>query len=206
MMQAQTVLEAPPAEAGRLLLRRSTRCAHASLEEAGLMAPLVCGVPDRDGVARAVAAQFRVYAAVEPALRAARPSALARHPGYRPRAPLAAADLARLGIAPPPAPRIGAPFRSDAAWWGWFYVVDGSSLGGAIIGRRLATLAPDLPPLSFFDPYGADRGRVWGALRGRLDEAMADPEVRREALAGARAAFALFAEALGADEARAAAS
>lgn len=166
------------------------------------MAALMQGRPGAATVAAVLAAQFRVYAAVEAALFAAPPAALARHPGYQPRAPLAAADLSALGAAVPPMPRPRPAFASDAAWWGWFYVVDGASLGGAVITRRLAETAPDLPRLRFFDPYGDRRGLVWRTVCDRLDATFADPVAAADVLEGAETAFALFADALEAEACR----
>lgn len=197
-MLAEVSRPAEGAIGGRMLLRAATRDDHDALESSPVMATLQGTAPTREAVAAAVAAQYRVYAATEAALRAARPMALMLHPGYRFRAPLAAADLVRLGC-PVPAALPGAdPFGTAAAWWGWFYVADGASLGGALITRRLAEAAPDLPRLSLFDPYGADRARIWQAVCARLDEALADPAVAAEALRGARFAFGLFRRMLGA--------
>lgn len=191
-MLAELPIARTEAARGRMLLRAATRADHDALEASPVMGTLQGIAPAREAMITAVAAQYRVYAATEAALRRVRPSALARHPGYRFRAPLAAGDLRRLGGTIPPVPPPCDPFGSDAAWWGWFYVADGSSLGGALILRRLAETAPGLPPLTLFDPYGADRALIWRAVCQLLDEALTDPDVEAEALRGARIAFGLF--------------
>lgn len=191
MLAAMPTTRPGPA-GGRMLLRTATRAEHDALEASPVMALLQSAAPTREALCAAVAAQYRVYAATEAALRLAQPRALVVHPGYRFRAALAADDLERLGGAVPATPAPLDPFGSEAAWWGWFYVADGASLGGALITRHLAETAPHLPHLDLFDPYGADRARIWRAVCTLLDTALADPSVEAEALRGAQAAFALF--------------
>jgi heme oxygenase len=84
----------------------------------------------------------------------------------RRRAGLFAADLRALGARPaddgaslPPVP------DTDHAL-GRLYVLEGSTLGGAVIDRHLATL-PQLADvrLRAFSPYGGETGAMWAAFR-----------------------------------------
>lgn len=190
----------PSEPTGRFALRQATRAAHEALEATPVMVALMGARPSVGTITAALSAHFQVYAAVEAMLLSSRPFALACHPGYRPRAPLAAADLARVGADLPPGPQPISPpaFASDPSWWGWFYVVDGASLGGAVITRRLAETAPELPRLTVFDPYGEQRGAVWRAVCHHLDAACQDPATAAAVTEGAVTAFGLFADALGA--------
>ena len=81
----------------------------------------------------------------------------------RRRAGLIEADLANLG-GNEPAPLPVCPVedaRSRAEALGFFYVLEGSTLGGKIIRRELAALGHDATGLSFLDPYGAEAGERW---------------------------------------------
>ena len=80
----------------------------------------------------------------------------------RRRAHLQAQDLLALGagpgdIAPPPRADL-----DDAAVLGWFYVAEGSTLGGAVIARRLRPLTGRLGVrLRSFEPYAEGPGPMW---------------------------------------------
>lgn len=73
---------------------------------------------------------------------------------------------------------------------GWLYVVEGSSLGGHVILRKLANTGVDKVGLSFLDPYGAEVGVRWREVMAVLDREVAsgraDPD---DVLDGALAAF-----------------
>ena len=87
----------------------------------------------------------------------------------RRRAHLFAADLAALGAAPgadqarPPLPPVA---DTDQAL-GRLYVLEGSSLGGVLIDRHLASLPQlaDAGRLSCFSPYGEQTGAMWHSFR-----------------------------------------
>ncbi|WP_448620702.1 biliverdin-producing heme oxygenase [Geodermatophilus sp. URMC 65] len=86
----------------------------------------------------------------------------------RRRAHLFADDLRALGAEPDPAPRPDLPAVEDTDQaLGRLYVLEGSTLGGTVISRHLATL-PTLGPdvrLGAFSPYGAETGAMWHAFR-----------------------------------------
>jgi heme oxygenase len=104
----------------------------------------------------------------------------------RRRTPLLRVDLGVLGLAPTPAGR--APrARSRAEALGWMYVLEGSTLGGQVIRRRLTAAGGDMAGLSFLDPYGPRTGERWRSFLAVLErEAAADPQA---AVAGACAGF-----------------
>ena len=108
--------------------------------------------------------------------------------GWHRRGPLLIADLAALDDAPPPAPPL--PPADDARLWGMRYVVEGSRLGGALLARQVGG---DLPR----DYLGAQHGKgEWRDFLDALEEAgdTGGETWRADALAGARDAFALFAQ------------
>jgi heme oxygenase len=171
-------------------LRNATRGHHDAMEAAPTMAALLGAAPDARDVARAIMGQLSVIAPVEDSLRRAAPDACALFADYVPRAPLARADLARLPATPTaPAPRRLPRLASPEAWLGFRYVMEGASLGGALIHRRLAVVRPALPPLGFFDPLGERRGDAWRRFCGLLDARLPDAASRAEA---ARAAAETF--------------
>jgi heme oxygenase len=177
-----------PASA-RFVLKQVTQEAHEAIEATRPMLALMGGTPTVAAVRAAIAGQGAVIATLEAQLAHAGCSVRSLFEDYRPRAPLARADLFRLGQRPgfaeAAAPRLDTP----AAWLGFRYVVEGASLGGAIIRRHLAERAPTLPPLSFFDPHGPLCGPLWRAFCARLDTALADEHALAEAGAAAVAVF-----------------
>ncbi|SFE91955.1 Heme oxygenase [Blastococcus tunisiensis] len=92
----------------------------------------------------------------------------------RRRAGLFAADLVALGGTPagagPQLPDVGS---TDTAL-GRLYVLEGSTLGGVVIDRHLASL-PRLADVRIraFSPYGGDTGAMWAAFR-RVTRARVD--------------------------------
>ncbi|RUT28835.1 biliverdin-producing heme oxygenase [Arsenicitalea aurantiaca] len=72
------------------------------------------------------------------------------------------------------------------------YVLEGSTLGGRVIGRALARSGdPRLARIAYFDPYGAHAGSMWNAFRRDL-EAGADPETDEEVIHAANETFTLL--------------
>jgi heme oxygenase len=83
----------------------------------------------------------------------------------RRRAALFRADLDALGGRPGDGPPLPPVVDTDAAL-GRLYVLEGSSLGGAVIDRHLRAL-PALADvrLRSFSPYGGETGAMWAAFR-----------------------------------------
>jgi heme oxygenase len=109
-------------------------------------------------------------------------------------------DLAALGAS---AAEIAAVPQLDPAWiaggasaCGTLYVVEGSALGGAVLGRQ-ARAELDVTPLSgaaFFSGAGSPAPR-WRAVCAVLDDRLGDDDdARVVAVGGALAAFAAFEE------------
>ncbi len=136
----------------------------------------------------AVLQAFRsVYAPLEQALERS-PSTLAVVPDIAERRKTAwlDADLAALGAPVLPDLEV-APLTTVEQVAGACYVLEGATLGGAVVARAL----PDVPH-RFFTSYGSRRGAMWAGFRGHLrvlDERGVD---RDEAVAAARRTFVLF--------------
>ena len=111
-----------------------------------------------------------------------------------------AQDLERLGVplaawsvpAPVPCP------RSTAEGLGCLYVLEGATLGGAVVGREVARRLGLTAERGtrFFDGYGERRGVSWRRFLAALDAHAADPTVRARAAQAARETFAAFDAAL----------
>ena len=79
-------------------------------------------------------------------------------------------DLDALGPGPS-APAGHAPAFAAAGALGALYVVEGSTLGGRLIGRHLARTLGVTPDAGarFYHSYGDDRGPRWTAMKAALD-------------------------------------
>ena len=149
------------------MLRRGTTAEHADLERSlDLLDPAL----DRTRLTDVLARMHGFWLAAEAGLDAwaARFPADAGTVSWerRRRADLFAADLAVLGArGADTGPDLPAPAGTDEAL-GRLYVLEGSTLGGAIIDRHLAAL-PELSGLRLraFSPYGARTGAMWHSFR-----------------------------------------
>ncbi|MGV8979428.1 MAG: biliverdin-producing heme oxygenase [Cellulomonas sp.] len=114
------------------------------------------------------------------------------------RAHLLAADLVALGEAPPTAARVVRmpEFASWAQGLGSLYVIEGSAIGGRVLGPAIRTsLGP--VPTAFFDSAGRAHPSPWRAVTGaltRFSDAGGDVD---EVLQGAREAFVAYGAHLG---------
>ena len=143
-------------------LRVDTARAHAALEaELDLLHDLA-----RPRLVRVLQRFAGFHAGWEPAV-----SRLLDEPALvepRLRLPALHADLARLGASTDgqawPAP---AWLDGPAAAWGSLYVMEGSTLGGQVIGRALR--AAGIDGLGYFDGRGREAGPLWRELRRRID-------------------------------------
>ncbi len=160
---------------------------------------------DLDARLGSVEAYTELLAALHPFYRALE-TALRRTSGWdtldppidldaRRRSHLLAADLRALGRARPldvgfPCP----PLAGLAGALGALYVLEGSTLGGALVARRAARTL-DLTPgrgLRFFTAGGAERGERWRAFRRSLAYFAEGPgrSSHDDVVAGALATFA----------------
>lgn len=107
-----------------------------------------------------------------------------------PRLPLLAHDLAALN-SPMPAPLPLEASAGDGFHWGLRYALEGSRLGGAMLSRQVA---PGLPKAYLSAAHGKGE---WIAFQRALDSAAAEGGEGwlDDAVQGAQAAFALFAQA-----------
>ena len=180
----------------RGVLKAATQAAHEALETTPPMQAVTGPAPDAAGVAAAIRGQAAVIGAIEARLAWASDAVAAAFADYRPRAPLARADLLALGDSGDWPALVPPHLDTQAAWLGFRYVVEGSSLGGALIRRHLTEHAPALPPLRFFDPHGARRGAVWRGFCEQLDTALPGDGDRAAAVAAALAVFAALKDSL----------
>lgn len=82
------------------------------------------------------------------------------------------------------------PLSSPAAAFGAMYVVEGSTLGGAVIARhveRSLGLGPETG-CAYFGSYGAATGRMWTGFRNRLLR-LSSPEADEVIVASAQRTF-----------------
>ncbi|MEH3116506.1 MAG: biliverdin-producing heme oxygenase [Methylorubrum populi] len=163
-------------------LREATAAAHAALERDLDWEARVATLPGyRDLLTRLRG----FHAAYEPAIAAA----LADPAFFDPRRRLAALDADLCALAPdgtaldtlpaPAAPRLD----GAGAALGALYVLEGSTLGGAVIGRRVARLHGQAAPLAYYAGRGPATGPLWRAFRERLD-GLAEAEGRAAFAAG----------------------
>ena len=171
-------------------LRCATEEAHGRLEERLEIVQRVCSRAER------LAAVERFWGLHEGAERALAPM-LGDVDGLdfaaRRRAELIEADLADLGgnkpSSVPVCPVEHTKSRAEAL--GFFYVLEGSTLGGKVIRRELAALGQDATGLSFLDPYGPDTGERWRSLLAvlRRESPSGTGAVADEMVRGAVSAF-----------------
>ncbi|HEV7440700.1 MAG TPA: biliverdin-producing heme oxygenase [Methylobacterium sp.] len=170
-------------------LRAATAAAHEDLERSlGWEARVATIASYRDLLAR-----FRGFHAVyEPAIGAA----LADEAFFAPRRRLAPldADLRHLGVATdldalprPPAPTLTEPGEAIGA----LYVLEGSTLGGQMIGRRIAALHgfDAETGCRYYLAHGSRTGAMWAAFRARLDALADGPAAEAAAIGAANATF-----------------
>lgn len=88
---------------------------------------------------------------------------------------------------------------SEGQAWGTFYVMEGATLGGQVITRQLSRHAwlTALPPLVFFNSYGAQQAQRWQEFLFCLNTyADKRPDTHPDIIDGALLAFATIARAL----------
>ncbi len=102
-------------------------------------------------------------------------------------------DLKNLGsVLPDTTPYHNVQLLNVAEQMGWYYVVEGSTLGGRVI---LKSLQRHLPPhvfetsAQFFNGYGESTGRKWKSFLAVLDQYAQTPATRKSVIDGANKAF-----------------
>lgn len=157
-------------------LRVRTASTHAATEALPLMRALLSPTADADAYGRYLAALHGIYRAVEPTLYGAVSPPVLRLLGVRPKLPALEQDLAALmssrgeqlgASAVRPARdlpgRIRAAVQGEFAALGGLYVLEGATLGGRVIARRLRQQwGPESDmPFTFLEFRGANPGREW---------------------------------------------
>lgn len=112
--------------------------------------------------------------------------------GWHGRSDALRTDLAEIGVEAPPPLRLNMP-SDEATRWGALYVLEGSRLGGRVLGSRVGE---GLPRAYLGAPFSS---AAWRDLLSALDRCGAHEDAgwRNTALAGANATFALFERAVG---------
>lgn len=169
-----------------LLLRERTRTSHSRLED-GVDVLERCR--DRGAYADLLTALRSVYAPLERGLDGS-PSTPLLMPDWSDRRKTGwlDEDLAALGVPAPPDAAVEVPETAEDVA-GAAYVMEGATLGGAVVLRRIEQVWDEPLPHRFFTSYGADRGRRWRDLRQWLESAGLDGEAT---VAAAERTFAAF--------------
>lgn len=82
-------------------------------------------------------------------------------------------------------------YLTDSTLFGYLYVVEGATLGGQVITRRLRQQFGETAqtPVAFFSSYGADVGRRWLNFCSLLARVLEHPESERLVVDSATEAF-----------------
>lgn len=105
------------------------------------------------------------------------------------------ADLRHLGLGPAAIRDLPVPepvaLRGPAEALGALYVLEGSTLGGQVIGRRIGELHgfDAARGCAYYRARGASVGPMWSAFRARLETLAGDPAAEVAALAAGIATF-----------------
>lgn len=169
----------------RTILRAATRQDHERVDQLGGAFDLTRS-PHYHAFLRAHAA---VLPGVEAALDSAPPDGLPPAWPERRRTAALTADLAALGLAPPPraAPDLRLP--DHATRLGALYVLEGSRLGGAVLRRRLAASQPGAPDAYLAHGVGQP---FWRSFLDWLDSQVLNDSETEAAVDGARQVFGAF--------------
>ncbi len=103
-------------------------------------------------------------------------------------------DLDQLGAVPEPATTNIPVIDSPAAAFGALYVLEGSTLGGQIVGAILRkNLPPELQATRYFDSYGDQTKAMWNTFIEHLNAfGDAHPEATDTVIRTARQTFEFF--------------
>lgn len=162
-------------------LRSATRDAHDRVD--ARFSALNLG--DRDDYAAFLAAHAHAFVPLEEALTAAGAAELLDDWDESLRTSSLLADLAELGVPPPP-PSAALEFVDEAEMIGALYVLEGSRLGGAVLRTSVPTGLPSRF-LSHRPPGGH-----WRRVIAMMERKLYSNAMREAAARGAMQAFALF--------------
>lgn len=193
-MTARKEITNPPPAANPLLaaLRARTENDHRRTEDA---VDIDAHLADRGGYRRLLERFWGFYAPLEAALAAVSWPDGAAPGGIGAKGPLLAADLKALGVTDPgtlPVCTHLPPIRGWREAIGCHYVLEGSTLGGRVILKRMrreAEADDDALPAAFFSAYGDATGERWRTFCSFLRSHSGDPNVLATAPAAAEATF-----------------
>jgi heme oxygenase len=172
----------------RNLLRHSTTAAHAAVDR-HFAAMLAAGLSGYTDFLRASAA---AVLPLEQALAAARVHEILPDWDARARSTALRDDLAALGAGMPMVRADVAAAGGEARQFGMLYVLEGSRLGAKILARDAqASADARIRAATRYLRHGEGQ-RFWPSFVERLEASAAAARAPHEAVAGARAAFALF--------------
>ena len=187
----------PAPTPARIELRHATAAVHERLHRVPVFAALAAGQLDRGAYLSLLGRLYGFHDPFETAIAQAGPPGL--QPAQWRRAHLLQSDMTELdrsGNAVADLPRHPAPGSdwSPAQAMGCLYVIEGSTLGGRQLARRLDHLLPaNATAGRAFLLAGTDQNHVrWRDFCAALDACGADPAPRAEMVAGAIEAFHCF--------------
>lgn len=87
-------------------------------------------------------------------------------------------------------------FQNEQQAWGAMYVLEGSTLGGAMIHKHLQSLGWDTPAFNFYSYYGKETGSKWKTFK-QVITALSNQSalLYNDVLEGSRMAYSKFMEA-----------
>ncbi|WP_161539756.1 biliverdin-producing heme oxygenase [Paramagnetospirillum kuznetsovii] len=180
-------------EAVCAVLRRATHDLHERLERLPVMAPLTAGCVSAPQYLRALARLYGFYAPMEAVLFG---DTLPDSMGVRPKSPALLRDLSALGLSGdaittlPHCTRL--PALSDPSQrLGALYVLEGATLGGRVVLRRIADSLGELThtATNFHGFHGDEVGPWWKYFQAELTERLRDQPSIAHATHGATATF-----------------
>lgn len=153
---------------------------------------------DRERYGRFVVVQYQFQAEIEPLYGRASLQALIPDLGLRSRRAAAAADLGDLGLALPEVPASDTAAIDDHQALGWLFVSEGSTLGAAILLKRVQALGlTEACGARYLAPAPQGRARWWRQFVDVLDGLSLTAAQDAQVTFGADAAFRRFAERIG---------
>lgn len=175
-------------------LREETKSEHAATEKA--MMPLLKSARDKESYTRLLCAMYTYLKPVEDAV--FRKIEAAHLPDQASRRTMGhmSNDLEALGAAncaqnlATELPKI----ETTAQAFGALYVLEGSTMGGQIVGGIVRKNLPgELHHTRYFDSYGEQTRMMWGKFIGALNAfGETNPGSHQEVLSAARETFSLF--------------
>lgn len=178
------------------VLRESTHKAHEKLETAAIMAPLSSGRVSEAEYRRALAALYGFYRPSEEVLFFKEPN-MAAAMGIKPKLPSLLKDLAALGMSEDELTALPLcsslpEAKTPAAQIGMLYVLEGATLGGQVVRKRIAHALGSRTSLAtnFHGFHGDQAGPWWKLFQGELSRRLdAEPIALQQAVDTALATF-----------------